>query len=100
MLYDGPLAGETTAEQLAPSKSGLFVAKPGEGLIVVVVSESGRAAEDFELQGSKKCVLQDRAGVLFLVECLDLVEQITHHGQTPRALVQMGLGFLEVERFA
>jgi hypothetical protein len=82
----------------------LFHAQLGEFLIVivVVVSEGWRVAEDLELQSIEKCVLESRrARVVCFVEFLQLIEKLADHGRkTTCALAQMALGFLDVMRLA
>jgi hypothetical protein len=100
LLDFGPFVGEPAAEQLSPSKPGLFHAKLGKFLIVVVVSEGWRVAEDLELQSIEKCVLESRARAFCFVELLWLIHKLDDHRKTTCALVQMTLGFLDVMRLA
>jgi hypothetical protein len=64
--FGPPLAGKT--EQLTPSEHDSFWMQVAKDLIVVVVGEGRRMAEDTKLQGSEKRVLEGRTGAFLIME--------------------------------
>ena len=71
MLLDGcPLAGESTAEELAPAEQSLFFAQSSNSRVVMVVEETNGAIKDFILEGREESGLQSRGGMIVLVELL------------------------------